>query len=155
LRGPLVATSAFRRMAIDPVTMAPGEAQQRQLIAVWIFLYIPFAIGLFVLASPYREVTQPPARWYWLLELILPGTARQWGRWGGVVLAGMIWAVTLIRTIATDWTHFSFHPNIVRAFGLPPSFQDVSLSVGEANLSGLWNHGIVAVAAIIVLANIV
>lgn len=82
-----------------------------------------FATALLFLI-PLREVTQPPARWYWIVEVLFPGTSPSWSIFGGLTLvAWTCWLIYLLgytktfgnAAVITDIAI----PNLFSAYGIP------------------------------------
>lgn len=122
-------------------------------VLLYLVLCSPFAVALTALLSPYREVTQPSGRWHWLVELAFPGTARQWGRAGGVLLAVAIWGVLQFLSASHRWTPFGIAGDSKNGFGLPPSLPDLTGIVWPVDPGWFWNHGIFSLAVLVFAAN--
>ncbi|HEY2383063.1 MAG TPA: hypothetical protein VGK48_17945 [Terriglobia bacterium] len=88
------------------------------------------AAGLLILlVLPFRDVTQPAYRFQLGLEYLLPGTAPQWRRWGGLLLCA--WAALLLQWLASlagiGTVAFGGFPNIQRSFGVPAASQPTNV----------------------------
>jgi tetratricopeptide (TPR) repeat protein len=114
--------------------------------------------------SAERKVSQSPGRFHWLLELLLPGTSRQWGYFGGLVLAISFWAAIEFLTVQQLWTTpsdmawgpFEIAGGVGRTFGLPPS-SPAWTSPWPVELGWFWETGTawLAVAAFAINAILV
>ncbi|MBI4471922.1 MAG: tetratricopeptide repeat protein, partial [Acidobacteria bacterium] len=91
----------------------------------WVFVVgvaLATCLAIALRFSRYREVTQPPPRWHWILEVLVPGTARGWRGWGILIVTICVFCFLQI-------THpfISFPSSALSriSFGLPPeeSFQ--------------------------------
>lgn len=83
-----------------------------------------FAIALLFLV-PMREVTQPPARWYWIVEVLFPGTNPSWSVFGGVAFAAWVCWLLFLAGYSKTQGNLAFitmiaTPNLARAYGRPP-----------------------------------
>jgi hypothetical protein len=114
-----------------------GPVKIRSLLTpLWYFgMYGSLALVLSLMVSPFRALTQPPARFHFLLELITPGTSRAWGRPGGLVLAvALLCGVMLLFPI-------SFPEKGRLSYFLPQSVND---ELWLSEVSGFWRYSRVA-----------
>jgi tetratricopeptide (TPR) repeat protein len=100
------------------------------------YLYVASVLALVLLAllSPYAEVTQPPGRRHWVLELLLPGTAHRWGRWGGIVTSIIALTTLELVSMRRPWIpYFLDSAALTRVYGLPGSIDPL-----RGKLYGVW-----------------
>ena len=82
---------------------------------------------LFIL--PYRDVTVGAPRWLSWLELLIPGSSRPWGWFGGVALASwgaLLVAMLFVSLLGSPLVFASFAtPNVSRAYNVAAAPQEV------------------------------
>ncbi len=88
---------------------------------IWIFSEVALGLTILLFVFPTRPVQQPPGVVGKTLGILFPGTAREWGYAGGLVL--VLWVFLLLQLIMTKWVgspyilSFIGTPNVVRAYG--------------------------------------
>jgi hypothetical protein len=140
VQGPIFTFGAIRNIHVSDASMnvfPVGPVKIRSLLTpLWYFgMYGSLALVLSLMVSPFRALTQPPARFHFLLELITPGTSRAWGRPGGLVLAvALLCGVMLLFPI-------SFPEKGRLSYFLPQSVND---ELWLSEVSGFWRYSRVA-----------
>jgi tetratricopeptide (TPR) repeat protein len=122
-------------------------------IVRYLYLSSILALVMAALLSPYAEVTQPPGRRHWLIELVLPGTAHGWGRWGGIVTGIMICVIVEIASMHRPWlAYFMDSTGLTRVYGLPASIDPLQgkwYGVWAMNMPRFWPYLLVTVIVVI------
>lgn len=108
--------------------------------------YIPYVIVEVVVIAvlfliPSREVTQPPGKWQFLWEILVPGTSPAWTYFGGLVLAA--WSYLVIQDIAvahsTPYVITAIStPNLHTGFGVPATATTLPEFFHMINPSWVW-----------------
>jgi hypothetical protein len=86
--------------------------------------------------------------------LLVPGTARAWGRIGGLLAFVAVLGITKLLMSEQRWTSLGNVGSVKRAFGLPPSLPDFPRQ-WHLGVGWFWNHGIVGLAVLVFAVNAV
>ena len=125
---------------------------------VYILLAFLSVLGWSCIRAPYQEVTQTPRPGHWLLELLIPGTARVWQGWGGFALGAAFGCILEIVFRGVSLTGFKPFVGDI-AFGLPPIRSEFPRPTGFAGWptdpGWLWTSGPTALLFVIFVVNAV
>ena len=132
-------------------------AIQLRNVWTWGLSLILGAVLLALHRVPYREVTQPPSQWHWLLQLAAAGTSRRWKVCGGLVLGLFVYGI-LENVFHYDgyrtWFNWSYISG--KALGLSPALTPAFENAWPPHTStGLWSQSPVILVALILAVNAV
>jgi len=108
---------------INSMTIATGVTKASYIL--WAIFATALVLTVWQFAFPRQTVQQPPGIGGKVLGILFPGTAREWGYAGGLVL--VVWIFLLLQLILTKWVGSPYImsdiavPNLVKAYGIGTS----------------------------------
>lgn len=122
----------------------PSTYTERIRVPDPIVITVLFLALASIVFLPARDVTQPPQKYLAVLDLLIPGTAPEWRRLGGLALVG--WIALVLRGSV-----FSDRIEIIYAYGWPASFRAFGLPYDQAMLDRISKPDLTFAYAALVL----
>ena len=136
------------RWNTDSMAVTTGAIKASSVL--WVLGQVALGLTVLLFVFPCRPVQQAPGIVGKILGILFPGTSREWGYAGGLIL--VLWIFLLLQLIMTKWVGSPYilsyiaTPNLVRAYGAGTSTEQ---AISLINPGWIWLYLAPAVLALL------